>query len=72
MENGTKLLPAAEGDFENVANNSTNLNPNELSVHQKTAGGFQGHSKLFRNGRQVWTQSLNGKITNAGVNSIPK
>lgn len=62
MENGTKVLPTSEGDFENVANNSANLNPNVFSAHQKAAGGFQGYHKLFRNGCQVWTQTLNGKL----------
>ncbi len=58
--------------FENVANNSANLNPNVLTDFQRTAGGFQGYSQIFRNGQQVWAQTLNGKIINAGVNIIPK
>ncbi|MGN7787362.1 FG-GAP-like repeat-containing protein [Niabella sp. 22666] len=58
--------------FEKVANNSANLNPNILTNFQRTAGGFQGFSQTFRNGSQVWTQTLNGKIINAGVNIIPK
>ena len=36
------------------------------------AGGFQGYSQTFRNGSQVWVQTRNGKIINAGVNLIPK
>ncbi|MDF3819608.1 hypothetical protein P3G55_06840 [Leptospira sp. 96542] len=55
-----------------VANNSANLNPNVLTNFQRTAGGFQGFSQTFRNGSQVWTQTLNGNIINAGVNAIPK
>ncbi|WP_091507669.1 hypothetical protein [Flexibacter flexilis] len=58
--------------FEKVANNSANLNPNVLSNYQRTAGGYQGYSQIFRNGQQVWVQTLNGKIINAGVNIIPK
>nr|WP_294860049.1 hypothetical protein [uncultured Fluviicola sp.] len=58
--------------FENVANNSGNLNSNVLTNFQRTAGGFQGYSQVFRNGQQVWTHTLNGRIINAGVNVIPK
>ena len=58
--------------FEKVANNSANLNPNVLTNFQRTAGGFQGFSQTFRNGKQIWTHTLNGKIINAGVNIIPK
>ena len=58
--------------FEKVGNNSQNINSNVLSAFQKEAGGFQGYSKTFRNGKQVWTQVRNGKIVNAGVNYVPK
>lgn len=58
--------------FEKVANNPANLNPNVLTNFQRTSGGFHGYSQTFRNGKQVWSQTLNGKIINAGVNTIPK
>jgi hypothetical protein len=58
--------------FEKVGNNSANLNPNVLTNFQRNAGGFQGYSQIFRNGKQVWVQTLDGKIINAGVNIIPK
>lgn len=58
--------------FENVANNSANLDPNVLNNFQRSVGGYQGYSQTFRNGGQVWTQTFNGKIFDAGVNIIPK
>ena len=58
--------------FEEVANNPANLNSSVLNSFQRTAGGFKGYSKIYRNGQQVWTQTLYGKIINAGVNIIPK
>ena len=58
--------------FENVANNPLNLNPNVLTNFQREAANFQGYSQIFRNGKQVWTQTFNGKIINAGINLIPK
>ena len=58
--------------FENVANNTKNFNPNVLTNYQRAAGGFQGFSQTFRNGQQIWVQTFNGKIINAGVNIIPK
>jgi RHS repeat-associated protein len=58
--------------FEKVGNNATNLNPNVLNNFQRSAGGFQGFSQTFRNGKQVWVQTINGKIFDAGVNIIPK
>jgi len=33
---------------------------------------WQFLSRSFRNGKQVWVQSRNGKIFNAGVNVTPK
>ncbi|MDM1072190.1 hypothetical protein HX001_06730 [Empedobacter brevis] len=56
--------------FENVANDSKNLNPNILSEGKKAAG-VTGHSKTFKNG-QVWTHSKDGKIFDAGVNRKSK
>src|SRR5699024_8733441 len=50
--------------FESVGNNPANLNPNVLTNFQRTVGGFQGYSQIFRNGEQVWVQTLNGKIIN--------
>lgn len=58
--------------FEEVANNPANLNSNVLNSYQRTAGGFKGYSKIYRNGQQVWTQTIDGTIFNAGVNIIPK
>jgi hypothetical protein len=58
--------------FENVANNSANINPNILTNFQKTGSLFQGYSQTFRNGSQVWVQTFKDKIINAGVNIIPK
>ena len=58
--------------FEKVANTPGNLNPNVLTDYQRAAMGFKGFSQTFRNGTQVWTQTLRGKIINAGVNLIPK
>jgi hypothetical protein len=58
--------------FEEVANNSKNLNPNVLSNYQRTVGGFEGYSRIFRNGKQIWVHSRNGRIFDAGVNLIPK
>ncbi len=58
--------------FEKIGNNSKNVNPNVLTNFQRNAGGFQGYSKTFRNGKQVWVQSINNKIINAGVNFTPR
>lgn len=58
--------------FEEVANNVENYNPNVLSNYQRTTGGFQGYSQTYRNGYQIWVQTRNGKIFDAGVNIIPK
>lgn len=58
--------------FENVANNSGSLNPNVLTNYQRTMEGFKGFSQIFRNGKQVWVQTRNGIIENAGVNIYPK
>ena len=58
--------------FEKVANEVNNLNPNVLSNYQRTSGGYEGYAKTFRNGQQVWVQTFNGKIINAGVNIVPK
>jgi len=57
--------------FENVANNGIS-NPNVLNPYQRTVVGFEGFSQTFRNGKQVWTQTFDGKVINAGVNLIPK
>lgn len=58
--------------FESVGNNPANLNPNVLTNFQRSVGGFQGYSKTFSDGKQVWVQTFDGKILNAGVNVIPK
>jgi hypothetical protein len=58
--------------FESVGNNSANLNYNVLSIFQRNSVGFQGYSKTFRNGKQVWVQTFNNKIINAGENIVPK
>ncbi|MDB9380916.1 DUF6443 domain-containing protein [Nodularia spumigena CS-584] len=58
--------------FEDVSSSANNLNPKVLSQYQQTAGGFEGYSKTYRNGKQVWTQTRQGTIINAGVNDIPK
>ncbi|MDY3548700.1 hypothetical protein PG291_08805 [Riemerella anatipestifer] len=55
--------------FENVANNPKNINPKVLSDFQRNNRGFQGYSKVYRNGKQVWIQTNNRKIINAGVNN---
>ena len=58
--------------FESVGNNLDNINPNVLNNFQLSTKGFQGFSQVFRNGKQVWVQTINGKIFDAGVNIIPK
>ncbi|XTB52970.1 hypothetical protein LDK11_12260 [Fusobacterium nucleatum] len=58
--------------FEKIGNDPSNINPNILSTFQQQNKDFQGYSKTFRNGKQVWVQTINGKIINAGVNKEPK
>ncbi len=58
--------------FENVANDAANVNRNVLTNFQKTSGGFQGYAKTYSKGQQVWVQTYNGTIINAGINAIPK
>jgi RHS repeat-associated protein len=58
--------------FEDVANNPANFNSNVLSPAQRTIEGIEGFSKTFRNGQQIWVQTRNGKIFDAGINTIPK
>ncbi|MDQ0966809.1 RHS repeat-associated protein [Flavobacterium sp. W4I14] len=58
--------------FENVANDTKNINSAVLSNYQRSASGFQGFTQTFRNGKQVWVQTFNGKIINAGVNVVAK
>ncbi len=55
-----------------MANDTKNVNPNVLSNYQRAANGFQGFAQTFKNGKQVWVQTFNGKIVNAGVNVLPK
>ena len=56
--------------FERVANNPKNLNQNILSP-SAVESGVQGFTKSFKNG-QVWVQSRNGRIFNAGVNKVTR
>ena len=56
--------------FENVANNPANLNQSILSP-RAIENGVQGFTQSFKNG-QIWVQTKNGKIFNAGVNIIKK
>lgn len=57
--------------FENVANNGIS-NTNILNPYQRNTAGFEGFSQIFRSRKQVWTQTLNKKVIDAGVNIIPK
>ncbi|MGX5691520.1 hypothetical protein, partial [Arcticibacter tournemirensis] len=55
--------------FAKVAGNPNNLVP---TVNPSAANaGILTFYQTFRNGRQVWVQTLNGEIRNAGVNLIP-
>jgi len=57
--------------FEKVAANPKNFNPNILNP-QAAKNGVQAFTQTFRNGRQVWVHTRNGRIFDAGVNLIPK
>jgi RHS repeat-associated protein len=51
--------------LENVANEPHNYNG-------KDKYGNEWYAKILPNGKQIWTRVRNGKITNGGVNDIPK
>jgi hypothetical protein len=56
--------------FDNVASNPNNL---VLTLNPAAErAGVQTFQQTFRNGSQVWVQTLNGQIRDAGVNIIPK
>lgn len=42
------------------------INGTGFANFQRNVAGFQGYSQIFRNGKQVWIQTLDGKIINAG------
>lgn len=57
--------------FEKVANNPRNLNPSILNA-DAASSGVNAFTQTFRNGKQVWVHSRNGRIFDAGVNLIPR
>ena len=57
--------------FESVANNPKNLNPSILDA-QAAKNGVQAYTQTFRNGKQIWVHTRNGRIFDAGVNIIPR
>lgn len=56
--------------FESVANNPANLNQSILAPNA-IKNGAEGFTQTFKNG-QIWVQTRNGKIFDAGVNLIPR
>ena len=56
--------------FKGVASNSSNL-VKTTNAH-KIKAGVETFHRTFRSGKQVWVETIGGKITNAGVNLIPK
>ncbi|NGX85381.1 RHS repeat-associated core domain-containing protein [Aequorivita sp. KMM 9714] len=58
------------GLFKNVSSNPNNLV--ETTNAAKIEANVQTYHKIFNNGKQVWVETISGKITNAGVNSIPR
>ncbi|MEO0901461.1 MAG: 3-coathanger stack domain-containing protein, partial [Bacteroidota bacterium] len=56
--------------FKSVASNSNNLV--KTTNAQKIQAGIETFHKTFRNGKQVWVETIGGKIANAGVNNIPR
>ncbi|WP_340077896.1 RHS repeat-associated core domain-containing protein [Leptobacterium sp. I13] len=51
------------------------INPNNLvetTNASKVKAGVETYHKTFSNGKQVWVEAIKGKITNAGINTIPR
>ncbi|HKX27167.1 MAG TPA: hypothetical protein VJ302_05695, partial [Blastocatellia bacterium] len=54
--------------FEAVATKPTNYRSNFPLPAAAAKAGVEAYTQVFRNGKQVWVYTRNGKIIDAGVN----